>query len=986
MILVIGIAFPVCADILYTTVPSYDQQSLDFDLDGFNEDPPGVCAEFSIAMVFGYHDNNGWKRFVPYGSASSVENPRGVYELVNTIISHIGSGGYGMTFDDYSTRLNINALSRMMDPSADFKSNFSSEVEDVEITWDLIKSSLMRNGPGNLCVLYDFEYYDNQGTIGQTQNHVMVTVGFKENFSQFGVPANWVLLKSTWDNGDEGQDPLWINWDDIDRFENYLGYLHFYEGGSPSSFNDNTDDEHEDDDYRTEALQISSPFNASMSCNDYDWFEISLDRGDKIDALISFVNSNGNLDLYLYDFLGRELANSESNLNGEQVNHVASLAGNYYILVKGRDFDQNTYTISILKTRATYTISGYVRASGGAGINGVTVTFNNGGGSATTDSSGYYTATVSYGWSGSATPSLSGYTFTPTSLTYVNVTTNKSEQNYTGRLPADPKISGYVRTSEGIGMNGVTVAFSDGGGTATTSGSGYYSGTVSYGWSGSVTPRFSGYTFMPTSLNYINVTTSQSSQDYTGTPLSGGLTVTLLPAAAASTGAQWNVDRGPWQNSGAALTGLSVGPHTVTYKAVTGWIAPPSETVSVISGQNTLITRAYTEQITRKWGSVGAQFQVNNYTSNTQTGPSVAGLSGGGFVATWQSYGQDGSNYGIYGQRYSCGDGICRDELITSFGEPHGLWHYDQEGLPHIKFRRWSPLNTIDPDLMIAVDIDDDGWDELAAAFSGYGLYIYDPITLWTPINTVIPENMIRMNNGIACDFGASYGLWYWTQTGGWQPWKTADPHQLLAMDIDNDGTEELVASFVSDGLYWRYETGPWMPINAVIPENMIRLNNGIACDFGASYGLWYWTEIGGWQSWNTVDPDQLLAVDVDSDGTEELVASFVSHGLYWRYETGPWMPINAVIPENMIRLNNGIACDFGASFGLWTWTQTGDWVRRNHVDPVQTAAMDIDNDGWQELVACFMAYGLYSQHESGSWTQLNDICPENMIPIDLFP
>ncbi|MBP1742976.1 MAG: hypothetical protein H6Q48_5269, partial [Deltaproteobacteria bacterium] len=279
MILVIGIAFPVCADILYTTVPSYDQQSLDFDLDGFNEDPPGVCAEFSIAMVFGYHDNNGWKRFVPYGSASSVENPRGVYELVNTIISHIGSGGYGMTFDDYSTRLNINALSRMMDPSADFKSNFSSEVEDVEITWDLIKSSLMRNGPGNLCVLYDFEYYDNQGTIGQTQNHVMVTVGFKENFSQFGVPANWVLLKSTWDNGDEGQDPLWINWDDIDRFENYLGYLHFYEGGSPSSFNDNTDDEHEDDDYRTEALQISSPFNASMSCNDYDWFEISLDRG-----------------------------------------------------------------------------------------------------------------------------------------------------------------------------------------------------------------------------------------------------------------------------------------------------------------------------------------------------------------------------------------------------------------------------------------------------------------------------------------------------------------------------------------------------------------------------------------------------------------------------------------------------------------------------------------------------------------------------------
>jgi len=99
-------------------------------------------------------------------------------------------------------------------------------------------------------------------------------------------------------------------------------------------------------------------------------FEISLDRGDKIDAQISFVNSDGNLDVYLYDFLGRELATSETNLDEEEVNHVASIAGNYYVLVKGRDFDQNTYTISISKTRATYAISGYVRTSGGAGLTG----------------------------------------------------------------------------------------------------------------------------------------------------------------------------------------------------------------------------------------------------------------------------------------------------------------------------------------------------------------------------------------------------------------------------------------------------------------------------------------------------------------------------------------------------------------------------------------------------------------------------------------
>ncbi len=49
----------------------------------------------------------------------------------------------------------------------------------------------------------------------------------------------------------------------------------------------------------------------------------------------------------------------------------------------------------------------------------------------------------------------------------------------------------------------------------------------------------------------------------------------------------------------------------------------------------------------------GSQFQVNTYTTITQSNPSVAGLSGGGFMITWESYGQDGSGYGVFAQGYS---------------------------------------------------------------------------------------------------------------------------------------------------------------------------------------------------------------------------------------------------------------------------------------------------------------------------------------------
>ncbi|NGX62599.1 MAG: hypothetical protein K940chlam9_02098, partial [Chlamydiae bacterium] len=48
----------------------------------------------------------------------------------------------------------------------------------------------------------------------------------------------------------------------------------------------------------------------------------------------------------------------------------------------------------------------------------------------------------------------------------------------------------------------------------------------------------------------------------------------------------------------------------------------------------------------------GVEFQVNTYTTSDQQDPSVAPLNDGGFVVTWESSGQDGNAYGIYGQRY----------------------------------------------------------------------------------------------------------------------------------------------------------------------------------------------------------------------------------------------------------------------------------------------------------------------------------------------
>jgi hypothetical protein len=50
---------------------------------------------------------------------------------------------------------------------------------------------------------------------------------------------------------------------------------------------------------------------------------------------------------------------------------------------------------------------------------------------------------------------------------------------------------------------------------------------------------------------------------------------------------------------------------------------------------------------------LGPEFRVNTYTTSYQFGRSVAVSSLGDFVVVWNSYTQDGSSWGVFGQRYA---------------------------------------------------------------------------------------------------------------------------------------------------------------------------------------------------------------------------------------------------------------------------------------------------------------------------------------------
>ena len=88
----------------------------------------------------------------------------------------------------------------------------------------------------------------------------------------------------------------------------------------------------------------------------------------------------------------------------------------------------------------------------------------------------------------------------------------------------------------------------------------------------------------------------------------GGLEVTLAPAGAVSAGAQWQVDGGAWQNSGATVFGLAAGTHTVAYNTVTGWTTPSSQNVTITANNTTTANGVYGAQVpavSRMLGSNG---------------------------------------------------------------------------------------------------------------------------------------------------------------------------------------------------------------------------------------------------------------------------------------------------------------------------------------------------------------------------------------------
>jgi hypothetical protein len=266
-----------------------------------------------------------------------------------------------------------------------------------------------------------------------------------------------------------------------------------------------------------------------------------------------------------------------------------------------------------------YTISGQVTVSGG-GLSGVTMTLS---GSQTnssiTNASGNYSFTVAASANYTVTPSLNGYTFSPPSQGFSNLSASQTANFMANPVATIYTISGQVTLLGSL--NGTTMTLSGSQSASTTTNtSGDYSFTLTAGGSYTVTPSRAGYVFTPPTQTFNNLSGNQTA-NFSGTGETIGLTAAGSIAQLVSGGGQWattitlvNLGTTPAQaalnffdNNGNALPLALIFPQgtlsPTTTATLTSTLNPSSGLVIATAGLNNLLSVGWAQLLSN--GNVG---------------------------------------------------------------------------------------------------------------------------------------------------------------------------------------------------------------------------------------------------------------------------------------------------------------------------------------------------------------------------------------------
>jgi len=174
------------------------------------------------------------------------------------------------------------------------------------------------------------------------------------------------------------------------------------------------------------------------------------------------------------------------------------------------------------------------------------------------------------------------------------------------------------------------------------------------------------------------------------------------------------------------------------------------DSVGVGQGQDGSTFGVFGQRYAASGAPLGAEFRVNTYTTNGQSGPSVAADASGNFVVVWASTpAQDGSSFGVFGQRYA------------SSGAPLGP---EFRVNTYTTNTQWTPSVSADASGNFVVL-----WDSHTQDGSGYGVFGQRYASSGAPLGAEFRVNTFVTNNqgspSVAADPSGNFVV-LWTSFG----------------------------------------------------------------------------------------------------------------------------------------------------------------------------------------------------------------------------